>query len=147
MPWEGDRFTPATAQPEVAERDELAEDRERRHEARRFFRAAPPYCIEFDADGTAMLCQKVYEYWPNQEPEEATAWRVISRHQNLEEAERRMRLIIGGPVYYDAEGRVVSKAPGASPAGACRQTTTNSCAGCCATLTAATAAKPSARVR
>jgi hypothetical protein len=111
MPWEGDRFTPATAQPEVAERDELAQDRERRHEARCFFRAAPPYCIEFDADGTAMLCQKVYEYWPNQEPEEATTWRVISRHQNLEEAERRMRLIIGGPVYYDAEGRVVSKAP------------------------------------
>jgi PAS domain-containing protein len=115
MPWEGDRFTPATAQPEVAERDELAEDRERRHEARRFFRAAPPYCIEFDADGTAMLCQKVYEYWPNQEPEEATTWRVISRHQNLEEAERRMRLIIGGPVYYDAEGRVVSKAPRRKP--------------------------------
>jgi hypothetical protein len=72
MPWEWDRFTPATAQPEVAERDELAEDRERRHEARRFYRAAPPYGIEFDADGTAMLCQKFYEYWPNQEPEEAT---------------------------------------------------------------------------
>jgi hypothetical protein len=49
MPWEGDRFTPATAHPEVAERDELAQDRERRHAARRFFRAAPPYCIEFDA--------------------------------------------------------------------------------------------------
>jgi hypothetical protein len=62
-----------------------------------------------------MLCQKVYEYWPNQEPEEATTWRVISRHQNLEEAERRMRLIIGGPVYYDAEGRVVSKAPRCKP--------------------------------
>jgi hypothetical protein len=72
MPWEGDRFTPATAHPEVAERDELAQDRERRHEARRFFRAAPPYCVEFDADGTAMLCQKFYEYWPHQEPEEAT---------------------------------------------------------------------------
>jgi hypothetical protein len=44
----------------------------RRHEARRFFRAAPPYCIEIGADGTAMLCQKFYEYWPNQEPEEAS---------------------------------------------------------------------------
>jgi hypothetical protein len=62
-----------------------------------------------------VLCQKVYEYWPNQEPEEATTWRVISRHQNLEEAERRMRLIIGGPIYYDAEGRVVSKAPRRKP--------------------------------
>jgi hypothetical protein len=26
-----------------------------------------------------------------------------------------MRLIIGGPVYYDAEGRVVSKAPRRKP--------------------------------
>ena len=34
---------------------------------------------------------------------------------NLEEAERRMRLLIGGPVYYDAEGRVVSKAPRRTP--------------------------------
>jgi hypothetical protein len=33
----------------------------------------------------------------------------ISRHQNLEEAECRMRLIVGGPVYYDADGRVVNK--------------------------------------
>jgi hypothetical protein len=70
------------------------------HEARRFFRAAPPSCIEFDADGMAMLCEKFYEYWPNRGPEEATTWRVISRHQNLEEAERRMRLIIGGPLTY-----------------------------------------------
>jgi hypothetical protein len=42
--------------PTPAVRDELADDRERRHEARRFYRAAPPYCIEFDANGTAMLC-------------------------------------------------------------------------------------------
>jgi hypothetical protein len=125
VPWEGDRFTPATAQPEVAKRDELAQDRERHHEAWRFFRAAPPYCIEFDDEEAAMLCQKVYEYWPNQEPEEAT-WRVISRHQNLEEAERRMRLIIGGPFMPRAAWS--AKPPGASPAGACRPTTTNSCA-------------------
>ena len=83
-------------------------DRARRHAARDFFRLAPPYCIEFDADGSAMLCQKVYEYWPDREPEAATTWRVMSRHQNLEEAERRLRLICGGPVYYDAEGRALS---------------------------------------
>jgi len=94
----------------AAKPDELEDDRKRRHAAKRFFRTAPPYCIEFDADGTAMLCQKFYEYWPDREPEEATTWRIISRHQNLEEAERRLRLICGGPVYYDAEGRVVSKA-------------------------------------
>ena len=78
-------FSQATVPETTARPDEQADDRERRHAARRFFRAAPPYCIEFDADGTAMLCQKVYEYWPNQAPEEATTWRVISRHQNLKE--------------------------------------------------------------
>jgi hypothetical protein len=68
MPWEGDRFTRG-AVPPPAVRDALVEDdRERRHEARRFYRAAPPYCIEFDAKGMALLCQKVYEYWSNQEP-------------------------------------------------------------------------------
>ena len=61
-----------------------------------------------------MLCENFYEYWPNLEPEEATTWRPISP-PNLEEAERRMRLLIGGPVYYDAEGRVVSKAPRRKP--------------------------------
>ena len=108
MPWEGDRFTPATAQPEVVECDELAEDRERRHEARRFFKAAPPYCIEFDADGTAMLCQKVYEYWPNQEPEEATTWRVISRHQNVEDLE-------SSAAFRDIKPELIAKGSPADP--------------------------------
>jgi hypothetical protein len=119
MPWEADTFImPAAAEEKQSVKpDELALDRERRHAARHFFRAAPPYCIEFDADGTAMLCEKFYEYWPNREPEEATTWRPVSRHQNLEEAERRMRLIIGGPVYYDSEGRVLNKAPRRRPRG------------------------------
>jgi hypothetical protein len=68
-------------------------DRQRRHAARRFFREAPPYCIEFDTDGSAMLCRKCYEYWPERTPEEATTWRMISRHETLEEAERRLRQI------------------------------------------------------
>jgi hypothetical protein len=94
MPWEGDTFImPAAAEEKPSVKpDELALDRERRHAARRFFRAAPPYCVEFDADGTAMLCEKFYEYWPNLEPEEATTWRVISRHRDLEEAMRDRRL-------------------------------------------------------
>ena len=117
MAWEADTFImPAAAEENpLVEPDELALDGERRHAARRFFREAPPYCIEFDTDGTAMLCEKLYEYWPNLEPEEATMWRLISRHQNLEEAERGMRLIIGGPVYYDAEGRVVNNGPSSNP--------------------------------
>ena len=76
-------FSQATVPETTARPDEPGDDRRRRHAARRFFRAAPPYCIEFDADGTAMLCQKAYEYWPDLAPEEATTWRVISRHQNL----------------------------------------------------------------
>ena len=116
MPWYEEGFIPATA-PETATNPDkqLDADRERRHTARRFFRAAPPYSIVFDAEGTALLCQKAYEYWPDLEPEDATTWRVISRHQNLEEAERRLRFICGGPVYYDSEGRVISKAPQRKP--------------------------------
>jgi len=83
------------------------EDRARRHAARDFYRSAPPYCITFAEDGAVQLCQKEYEYWPNRSPEEATTWRILSSHDNLEEAERRLKLIIGGPIYYDAEGRVV----------------------------------------
>jgi hypothetical protein len=110
-----EEFIPATVPETTARPNEPGDDRERRHAARRFFRAAPPYCVEFDADGSAMLCQKAYEYWPDLAPEEATTWQVISRHQTLEEAERRLRLICGGPVYYDAEGRVVSKPPRRKP--------------------------------
>lgn len=62
-----------------------------------------------------MLCRKCYEYWPNREPEEATTWRMISRHETLEEAERRLRQICGGPIYYDSEGRMVNKAPRRKP--------------------------------
>jgi PAS domain-containing protein len=118
MPWVEDKFTPVpapTAKPDEP-RDEHARDQEQRiHAARRFFQAAPPYCIEFDLDGTVMLCEKFYEYWPEHEPEEATTWRLISRHQTLEEAERRLRLICSAPIYYDTEGRVVTKTPRRKP--------------------------------
>jgi PAS domain-containing protein len=114
--WDDEGFIAATV-PETAttDLDDADTERERRHTARSFFRAAPPYCIEFDSEGAAMLCQKAYEYWPDREPEDATTWRPISRHKNLEEAERRLRLICGGPVYYDAEGRVLSKGPTRRP--------------------------------
>jgi hypothetical protein len=112
MAWDDD----TSARPAATEAgDKAADDRSRRHAARRFFREAPPYCIEFDTDGTVMLCQKCYEYWPDREPEEATTWRMISRHETLEEAERRLRQICGGPIYYDDEGRMVNKAPRRKP--------------------------------
>ena len=108
MPWDEIGFIPTTIPEQAAEAEPVDDaEREHRHAARRYFRAAPPYCIEFDTDGTAMLCQKYYEYWPHRDPEEATTWRVISRHCDLEEAERRLRLICSTPVYYDAEGRIL----------------------------------------
>jgi hypothetical protein len=111
MPFDQEEFISPAVPEKAARPDELHHDRERRHAARRFFRAAPPYCIEFDAEGAAVLCERFYEYWPDREPEEATTWRPISRHKDLEEAERRLRLILGAPIYYDTEGRVVSNPP------------------------------------
>ena len=42
-----------------------------------------------------MLAEKYNEYWPEREPEDATIWRPISSHPDLEEAEKRLRLILG----------------------------------------------------
>ena len=114
MPWDETDFIPAKA---IAppEPDGSTRDRERRHAARRIFRAAPPFRVEFSLEGKVLLCEKSYEYWPNLEPEEATTWRTISRHDNLEEAERRLRLICGSPIYYDDEGRVVTNPPKRRP--------------------------------
>ena len=69
------------------------DDLSRRKLARQFYRTAPPYCIQFENNGRVTLRQKSYEYWENQEPEQATTWVTISIHDNLEEAERRLRLI------------------------------------------------------
>jgi hypothetical protein len=40
-------------------------ERARRHAARKFFLDAPMFLIEFDTDGSALLCEKRYEYWPD----------------------------------------------------------------------------------
>lgn len=92
---------------------ELDEDLTRRLAARRFYREAPPYCIRFEDNGAVTLRQKSYEYWENREPEKATTWIVISTHDDIEEAERRLRLICSASVYYDAEDRP-AKPPGRS---------------------------------
>jgi hypothetical protein len=78
--------------------------------SRRFYRAAPPYCIEFANDGKVTLRQKTYEYWDTGDPEDATSWVTLSTHDDLEEAERRLRFICGPTIYYDAEGKS-TKAP------------------------------------
>ena len=75
--------------------------------ARRFYREAPPYRVQFENNGTVTLRQKTYEYWENRAPEEATTWIVLSTHDDLEEAERRLRVICGPSLYYDANGRQI----------------------------------------
>jgi hypothetical protein len=116
MPWE-----PAvqTDERRVEERKDTCpavdEDRARRLAARRFYREAPPYCIRFEDNGTVTLRRKRYEYWDKQEPEEATTWPVLSTHDDLEEAERRLRLICSASIYYDAEGRPTKPPRSAKP--------------------------------
>ena len=97
MPWDVEKSIPAAVPEKAAKPDEQQNDRECRHAARR------------------LLCQKFNEYWPNLAPQDATRWRAISRHQNLEEAERRLRLICGGPIYYDSAGRVLANGPRQKP--------------------------------
>jgi hypothetical protein len=89
------------------------DNRERRLAARQYYRAAPPYCIRGEDNGSFTLRRKRYEYFEERAPEEATSYRVISSHDDMEEAERRLRLIVGSTVYYDAEGRP-TKAPKAA---------------------------------
>jgi len=96
-------------------REPVDEDREHRLVARRFYRAAPPYCIQPEDHGTVTLRRKEYEYFPELEPEDATTYRVISTHECLDEAERRLRLIVGPPVYCDAEGRPAKPPRGTKP--------------------------------
>ena len=117
MPWE-----PAAQPKEFCDKQQKAaspsatdEDLARRLAARRFYRAAPPYCIRFEDNGTLTLRQKTYEYWDNRDPEEATTWAVVSTHDDLDEAERRLRLICIGSIYYDAEGRQVKPPRCAKP--------------------------------
>src|SRR4051794_26218717 len=97
------------------ERKPVDPDWEHRLAARRFYRAAPPYCIQPEDNGTVTLRRKEYEYFPEQQPEDATTWRVISTHEDMDEAERRLRHMLGSPVYYDAEGRPVRPSRAAKP--------------------------------
>jgi hypothetical protein len=61
------------------------------------------------------LRQKSYEHSDTDDPEDATSWVVISTHEDLEKAERRLRLICGPPLYYDAEGKPVKPPMRAKP--------------------------------
>lgn len=116
MPWEPAPPKEFRAKGQKAELPPAVdEDLAHRLTARRFYREAPPYCIRFEDNGAVTLRQKVYEYWENREPEEATTWTILSTHNDLDEAERRLRLICTGSIYYDAEGRQVKPPRRAKP--------------------------------
>jgi hypothetical protein len=97
---------PGSAAPE--ESAEQREDHARLEAARRYFRAAPAYCIRFERDGRVSLRHKHLSTWGKTRPADATLWKVISHHADLEEAERRLRHITSVTVYYDARGQVVA---------------------------------------
>lgn len=65
------------------EREPVNEDWEHRLAARRFYRAAPPYCIQPEGNGTVTLRIKEYQYFPELEPEDARTWRGISTHDDM----------------------------------------------------------------
>ena len=90
------------------EEDGDREERERLAAARRYFRAAPPYRIQFEEDGRVSLCRKRYSYWGDDDPAAATRWEVLSCHADREEAERRLRHITEPVTYYDERGRLVA---------------------------------------
>lgn len=107
---QGGTEEPAGADPDEEEGDR--EERERLAAARRYFRAAPPYRIQFEEDGRVSLCRKRYSYWGDDDPAAATRWEVLSCHADREEAERRLRHITEPVTYYDERGRLV---PGPAP--------------------------------
>ena len=80
------------------------------HEARRraalaWFEAVPPYCIGAEPDGSHSLRRKRFEFRGEADPRLATRWTLLSRHPDLEEAERRLRHVCGPRLYYDERGR------------------------------------------
>ena len=83
----------------------VQDDHARRVAARRFYRAAPPYLIEFEDSGSVALKRKTYEFWDTGDPEDATTWVTISTHDDLEDAERRLRHICGPAFFMISEGK------------------------------------------
>jgi hypothetical protein len=98
------------------EPDDEAEEDPNILEARRLYRAAPRYRVQFEADGTVSLCEKRYRHRPERPAAAATCWPVRSRHPDLDDAERRLRHISTPPIYYDERGRPVLVPPPAPPA-------------------------------
>ena len=83
----------------------------RRDAARGHFAAVPPHRIAFEPDGKVSPSRKRYEFRDDDDPANAALWDVLPRHDDLEEAERRLRHVTSPPVHYDARGRQVPGPP------------------------------------
>lgn len=98
--------------PQAAEEPSPREVHDRRHRAALdYFALVPPYCIRPEPDGTLSLCRKRFHFTGAPDPAAATRWTVLSRHAELEEAERRLRHVCGPKLYYDARGRLTGAPP------------------------------------
>ena len=76
-----------------------------------WFEAVPPYCIRAEPDGSHSLRRKRFEFRGQPDPRLATRWTVLSRHPDLEAAERRLRHVCGPRLYYDERGRLTQPPP------------------------------------
>ena len=115
MPWEPTGFLADEPVPERLHPAPEPGIDAHRLEARRFYRAAPPYCIRFEDNGTVTLRRKDYDYYEDRDPELATIWKIISTHAELDGAERRLRMICSSSLYYDAEGKPAKSPRKAKP--------------------------------
>jgi hypothetical protein len=98
------------AMPADEAQHEVCDEERLRRAARAYFRAAPPYRIQFEEDGRLSLRKKHYRYWGEADPAASTQWRVLSYHEDFEAAERRLRHVTSANVYYDEQGRL-ARAP------------------------------------
>jgi hypothetical protein len=115
MPWEPTGFLADEPVLERAQPEAEPGIDAHRLAARRFYPAAPPYCIRFEDNGMVTLRRKDHDYYEDREPELATIWTIISTHEDLDEVERCLRMICSASLYYDAEGRPAKSPRKAKP--------------------------------
>lgn len=104
--WEWDRDEEDGGEDTADALHAAVQEERHRAAARRYFSEAPLYRIEHEDDGSFSVSRKHYSYWPERPPAAATIWRAISRHRDLEEAERRLRHVTSPHIYYDERGRL-----------------------------------------
>jgi hypothetical protein len=79
--------------------------------ARDYFEIVPPFCIRAEEDGSYTLHRKSFQFAAYGGAAAATCWELVSRHPDLEEAERRLRHVCGPKLYYDSRGRITGAPP------------------------------------